>query len=253
MSSYLIDTHAHINWEKLAGREEEVVKAALDAGVKKILTIGCCLETSKKSQECAEKFENVFFSVGIHPCDVKKETNWDEFEALLSHSKCKAVGECGFDFYYTRDSESVQEEAFVKQIELSKKYKLPLIIHTRDAGDKTLEFLKKYKVSNFVVHCFTETPEFAKEIIKLGGMSSFGGIITYPKADSVREALSLIPIENIMLETDCPFLAPQSVRGKTNEPKYVPEIAEKVAELRGMSFEEVAKVTTKNAESFFNI
>ena len=253
MSNYFIDTHAHLIWEKLAGREEEVVQSAHDAGVKKILTIGCCTETSKKSQRCAEKFENVFFSVGLHPCDADKETDWDEFEALLSHNKCKAVGECGFDFYYTRETESIQEEVFLKQIELSKKYKLPLIIHTRDAGGKTLEFLRKYKVKNFVVHCFTETPEFAQEIVKLGGMASFGGIITYPKADSVREALSLIPMENIMLETDCPYLAPQSVRGKTNEPKYIPEIAEKVAEIKNMSFEEVAKTTTKNAERFFNI
>jgi len=249
----LIDTHAHLIWEKLKGREEEVVKAAKEVGVEKILTIGCDVKTSKESMLCAERFENVFFTVGIHPCDAEKEVDWGVFEKMLSHEKCKAVGECGFDFYYSKEHEKKQEEVFVKQIELSKKYNLPLVIHTRDAGGRTLEILKKYKVTNFVIHCFTETVEFAKEIVELGGMASFGGIITYPKAQSVRDAVSVIPIENIMLETDCPYLAPQSARGKTNEPKYLPEIADKISDIKDLSFEDVSVVTTKNAERFFSL
>jgi TatD DNase family protein len=253
MPTYFIDTHAHIIWERLKGREKEVVQSAVDAGVKKIITVGCDIETSKESLLCAEKFEHVYFSTGVHPCDVKKSVDWNIFEKILQHEKCKAIGESGMDFHYTQETESLQKEYFIKQIHLSNTYNKPLIIHTRSAKEATLEILKKYKVNKFVVHCFSEDADFAKEIIKLGGMISFGGIITYPKADIIRNALSIIPIENIMLETDCPYLAPQSVRGKVNEPKYIPEIALKVSEIKNISLDEVARITTKNAEQFFGI
>lgn len=253
MTHYFIDTHAHIIWERLKGREKEVVQSASDAGVKKIITVGCDINTSQESLLCAEEFEHVYFSTGIHPCDVNKPVDWNVFEKVLQHEKCKAIGESGMDFHYTRDTEDVQREYFIKQIELSNRYNKPLIIHTRMAKEVTLEILKKHKLNKFVVHCFSEDADFAKEIIQLGGMMSFGGIITYPKAESIRHALSVIPMEYIMLETDCPYLAPQSVRGKTNEPKYIPEIAIKVSEVKNISLNEVAKITTQNAENFFGI
>lgn len=248
-----IDTHAHIIWDKLAGRETEVVTNALSAGVGKILTIGCDIETIEKSRLCAEKFENVFFTAGIHPSDAKPPIDWKKFEAFLSHPKCKAVGECGFDFFHQENTEAEQEEVFVKQLEFSEKHQKPLIIHTRDAGDKMLQYLKKYQPKKFVIHCFTETQAFADEIFALGGLVSIGGILTYPKADELRNIMKTFPLERIMLETDCPYLAPQSVRGQINEPKYIPEIARKLAEVKGISVEEIEKITTINAENFFGI
>jgi len=246
-----IDTHAHLNWEKLAGREAEVIENAKQSGVEIILTVGCDIETIEKSRDCAEQFENVFFSAGIHPEEAGKPVDWEAFESFLSHPKCKAVGECGLDFYYTRETESIQRENFKRQIELARKYDLPLIIHTRDAGAEMLKMIEEEKVQNFVIHCFTESPAFAMRIIEMGGRASFGGIITYPKADSVRDALKVFPLNRIMLETDCPYLAPQSVRGQVNEPKYVPEIAQKMAEVKGASLDQVEKVTTTNAQRFF--
>lgn len=248
-----IDTHAHIIWDKLTGREKEVVENAKNAGVGAILTVGCDIETIVKSRDCAEQFENVFFSAGIHPEEAGKPVDWEKFESFLSHPKCKAVGECGLDFYYTRETERIQRENFIKQIHLARKYNLPLIIHTRDAGKEMLEMIEQEKIQNFVIHCFTESAEFAQKIVKMGGMASFGGIITYPKADSVREALQVFPIDRIMLETDCPYLAPQSVRGQVNEPKYIPEIAQKIAEVKGLPLSEIGRVTTENARSFFRL
>ncbi len=249
-----IDTHAHLIWKELAGKESETVENAKKAGVEKIITIGCDLETCEGSMRCAEKFDNVFFTAGIHPSDAKDSNiDWGKYESFLSHEKCKAVGECGFDFYYDKYDEKLQEKFFEKQIELSKKHNLPIIIHTRDAGKKTLEFIKHHKLNNFVVHCFTETMEFAKKVLDSNGMLSFTGIITYKKADSVREVVKYAPLERIMLETDCPYLAPQSVRGQVNEPKYIPEIADKIAEIKEMNFKDIEEITTKNAEKFFNI
>lgn len=249
-----IDTHAHLIWDKFKGREESVINSASDCGVTKIITIGCDLDTIEKSKQCAVKFCNVWFSAGIHPTDAENvNIDWLQFESYLQHSKCIGVGECGFDFFHEPYKEEVQRSVFLKQIELSRKYGLPLIIHSRDAGDNTLEMLKKCDVKDFVIHCFTESLKFAEEIIKLGGMFSFGGIITYPKSDELREVLRTIPLTNIMLETDCPYLAPQSVRGKTNEPKYIVEIAKKIAKIKCVDLDTVAKITTKNAENFFNI
>ena len=248
-----IDTHAHLIWEKLAGREPEVIQAAKDAGVEKIITVGCDIETTQKSLECAEQFEEVFFTAGIHPSDAHKVVDWEKFESFISHPKCVSVGECGFDFYYADDTRDQQKKSFEKQLQLAEKYNKPVVIHTRDAGVKTLEVLKKYQPKKFVIHCFTETKEFADEVVKMGGLFSVGGILTYPNAKDLREAVSTIPLENLMLETDCPYLAPQSVRGKINEPKYIPEIAAKLAEIQDLSVEKVEQVTTQTAQDFFGL
>ena len=249
----MIDTHAHLIWDTLEDKQIEVVRNAKACGVQKILTVGCDILTSKKSLECAEKFEEVFFSAGVHPSEVGKQVNWKEFEKMLSHNKCKAVGECGFDLFYSKDNINLQKEIFVKQVEIATYWGLPIIIHSRDAGDLTLEIIKKHKLKSFVIHCFTETADFAKEIIDLGGLVSIGGIITYPNAKDLRKTIKSIPLERIMLETDAPYLAPQSVRGKINEPKYLPEIAEKLAEITSVTCEDVQRVTTENANTFFKL
>lgn len=248
-----IDTHAHLSMGKLKGKEKETVQNALNANIWIIIDVGADMESSLTAFENSKTFENVYFSAGIHPSESWKNIDWDIIEKLIQNDKCVAIGECGFDFYYDWYNEQKQEEVFIKQIELSKKYDLPLIIHTRDAGDKTLSMLKKYEVTNFVIHCFTETQKFAEEVLKLWWILSFTGIITYNKTEEIQNVVKTTPLEKIMIETDCPYLAPKSVRGSVNEPKNIPEIALKVSEIKDILLNEVEESTTQNAKTFFNI
>ena len=248
-----IDTHAHLTWGKIKNQTPQILENAQKNNVKKIITIGCNLKTSQESSQYAEQFDNVFFSAGVHPGEVSENINWNSLEKIFSHPKCKAVGECGFDFFYKDFNEELQEQCFIKQIKYSQKYQLPLIIHSREAQTKTLEIIQKYQEIKFVVHCFSGDLNFAKKILDLGGLLSFTGIITYPKTTEIQDTVKYLPLNKIMLETDCPYLAPQSVRGQVNEPQYIVEIAQKIADIKNINLTEVENQTTKNAELFFKI
>ena len=250
----MIDTHAHLDFPQLYKDLPEVIQRAKKAGISKIIEIGCSGKRAKKAISIAEKYENVFACIGIHPNDVKEDFDreFQIIKKLASHKKVVAIGECGFDFFYPENAtEEKQAYALQQHFLLAEKLNLPLVLHFREAQKQAINFLKKNKPKNFVVHCFSSDLTFAKEIIALKGLISLTGIITFPKAEILRKVVKEIPLSKIMLETDCPFLAPGKFRGKVNEPAFVIEIAKKIAEIKGVSLQNVDEVTTKNAERFF--
>lgn len=250
-----IDTHIHIDFPQFNQDREEVIKRAQKKEVYKMINIGCNLKSSQKSLELAEKYPQIWATVGVHPSDVNEYDlkTAEKVYQLAQKDKVVAIGEIGLDYFYGKNNIEQQKEALISQINIGKELEKPLIIHTRDAGDDLLQILKQENPKNVVIHCFTESLSFAKIILEMGYLISFTGIITYAKAEAIRRVVKETPLEKIMLETDCPFLAPQAHRGQRNEPAFVIEVGKKIAEIKEMPLEKVAEVTTKNAEKFFGI
>lgn len=256
-----IDSHAHIDFPDFSGDEQEIISRAEKAGVFKILNVGVDIERSRKSIELAKRYiGTVFATVGLHPKDAVGllTTDWlQELRDLAKNPEVVAIGECGLDFFRLESGEEKerQKELFQSQIDLAEELNLPIIIHTRDAEKETLEILlqNKEKISGGVVHCFTGTKEFAKELLDLGLYIGFTGIITFQKTAELLAVVKEVPLDRIFIETDAPFLAPAQNRGKRNEPAYVIEVAKKIAEIKGISMEKVAEVTIKNTEELFRL
>lgn len=260
----LIDSHCHLDFEPLSEDIGGAIERAGQAGVTKMINIGTSLHRSKRSVEIAEYYQNVWASVGLHPQDAGEISSIDEaleeLRRLAENDKVVAIGEIGLDYSQIQNEKEKiknQKEVFVKQLELAKELNLSVIIHIRDAWDDFLEIIqnKKYKRQKGVIHCFTGDEKIAKKILDLGFYLGFTGFVTFEqsKFDHIREAVKVTPLDRLLVETDAPFLAPEPYRGRTNEPAYVLEVAKKVAELKGLTFEEVAKSTTKNAEKLFGI
>jgi TatD DNase family protein len=273
---YFIDTHAHLDMIK-SMTPEDSRQRSLDDGVKYIINVGSSIEGSRKSVKYARQFPDVFASVGIHPHDAE-DFGKREIETLRSliagdigesadeissknsggkrFEKVVAIGETGFDFFRNLSPRQSQEKAFRIHIDLAIEYDLPLIIHDRDAHEEIFDILMEYSANkNFkgVVHCFTGNTDFALRCVDLGLYISYTGIITFPNARDLQDVVREIPVGRIFIETDSPFLAPQAKRGKENYPGNVKYIAQKIAELKNLTLEEVAAVTSKNAEDFFSL
>lgn len=253
----LIDTHAHLTDARFEGEVDEIIKLSHDCTVEKIITSGADLLTSQKAVVLAEKYDNVFASVGVHPQDAE---NYDEdvekeIEKLTQSKKVVAIGEIGLEYRDGCPDSEIQKEVFIRQIKLANRLGLPIVIHTRDAIADTLEIVKTYKhlIRGGTFHCFSESKEVAEEVLKLGFYISVGGVSTFNNAKKVKEALSVVPLEKIILETDCPYLAPEPFRGTRNDPHLVPYIAENLAKLKGVNVEEVTRITTENARRLFKI
>jgi TatD DNase family protein len=253
----IIDTHCHIQMPPLDKDTEGVIKRANQAGVHKMIVVGCGLELSKKAIEIAESHDGVFAAIGLHPEDAKNynETMWAEYEEMAKNPNVVAIGETGLDFFKEYSPRDKQIEVFKKHIELAFKADKDkgLIIHNRDADEISLRILQEYKVKKAVFHCFASNVDFARKVWDAGYMTSFTGIITYPKSEELRKVVEECPLECMMVETDCPFLAPQKYRGGTNEPAYVVEVAEEIARIKNKDLKEIEEITTKNAEEFFMI
>ena len=251
-----IDVHAHVVDEKFEN-PDEVVERAKFFGVEKIICASASYATSLKSVNFSKKADGVFCTVGVHPEDCEEYDNVEgKLKELLKEENVVAVGEIGLDYHYENYDKEMQKIAFEKQIKLAYDAHLPIVIHSRDAMADTMEILKRNKdllVYGGIFHCYSGSVEEAKEILKLGFSFSFGGVCTFKNAKKVVEVINFLPIEKIMLETDCPYLAPDPHRGEINEPKYIPLIAEKIAQIKNMTLDEVAHVTTKNAERLFKI
>ena len=255
----LIDTHAHLTNERFKEDIEAVIQKAKDSTVEFIITSGADLESSRQAVELAEKYDGVFASVGVHPQDVQgfDDSTIEELKKLCqSSSKVLAIGEIGLEYLDGCPDKELQKQAFVQQLKLANELELPIVIHTREAIGDTMEILRKNK--NFLtkggtLHCFSESLEVAKEAIKLGFYISVGGVSTFTNAKRLQEVIKEIPLENIILETDCPYLAPTPFRGQRNDPSFIPIIAENLAQLKGISVEDVANITTANARRLFNI
>jgi len=251
----LIDTHAHIEMKEFDLDREEVIKRAKEAGVGYLISVGANLSGSRKAVELSERYENVYASVGIHPHDVKDidETTITALRELAKSKKVVAIGEIGLDYFKEWSPKELQVTRFRELLSLAKELNKPVIIHDRDAHEDTLRILKEEGVKKGVVHCFSGDAEFAKEILRLGFYISFTGVITFPKAEDARKVVEQVPIERMLVETDCPYLAPVPHRGKRNEPAFVREVAKTIAEVKGLSLEDVARITTLNVKELFGI
>ncbi|MGB0459340.1 MAG: TatD family hydrolase [Porticoccaceae bacterium] len=255
----LIDSHCHLDRLDLSEREgglEGVIADAQARGISHLLTVAIDLESSKSLTELTAKYDHIYSSVGVHPLQDEELPlpTVEQITELAKLPKVIAVGETGLDNFYSADSYEWQYESFKRHLLASKQVEKPLIVHTRDARDETIKLLKQHQSNAAgVLHCFTETWDMAKAAMEFGYYISFSGIVTFKNAGELREVVKKIPLDRILVETDSPWLAPVPYRGKQNEPKNVYEVAQCVAELKGISIEELAQVTTHNFFNLFNI
>lgn len=253
---YLVDTHSHIDMSDFVDLDS-VISRAKEFGVKKVIIPSVDRSSFEKVIEISNKYEDVYCALGIHPTEAQK-ANENDFTEILELSKDKkvvAIGECGLDYYWDKTFVDEQKKVFIKQIEIAKIIKKPLIVHDREAHKDCFDLLVQNVNSEIpvVMHCFSGSFEFAKECIKKGFYIALGGVVTFKNAKKVHEIAQNIPLENLLLETDAPYLTPEPYRGKRNEPAYVKFVAEKIAQIRGISIEEVAEITTQNARKVFRI
>lgn len=254
--SVLIDSHAHIYYRDYAGDFDDMLKRAEDAGVAAILVVGTDIESSRESVELAEKYPQLYAAVGIHPHDAGRVTDacYDVISSLaVSSPKVVAIGEIGLDFYRDRSPRDVQEVVFRRFLQLAAALNKPVIIHDRDAHERIMSILREEAVRKGVLHCFSGDAAMALEAAALGLHISIPGTVTYPGNQALRDVVRTVSIDQMLVETDCPYLTPVPHRGKRNEPSYVRLAAEKVAEVKGLTLEDVARVTTKNASELFGI
>lgn len=253
----LFDTHAHLNAEQFEEDLKDVIERAKQEGVGNMVIVGFDRPTITKAMELVEKYEFMYASVGWHPVDAIDMTNDDLawIEELASHPKVVALGEMGLDYYWDKSPKEIQKEVFRKQIRLAKKVKLPIIIHNREATADIVNILREEGASEVggIMHCFSGSVEVAEECIQMNFHISLGGPVTFKNARKPKEVAEAIPLEKLLIETDCPYLAPHPYRGKRNEPSYVKLVAEQIAEIKGISFEVVAEKTTDNAKKLFGI
>jgi TatD DNase family protein len=254
----LIDSHAHIDFPQFADDREAMLDRARAAGVNTLLAVGTGPGPEKLDAALpyAEQHDWIFTSVGIHPHEAKEVTpqHLDQLAALCQHPKVIAWGEIGLDYFYDHSPREVQQKVFREQMALARAAKLPVIIHCRDAWSDTLDILaSEWRASGFggILHCFTSTLEDARRGLDMGFLISFAGNSTYPKAQNLRDVAKALPLENILIETDAPYLAPQPWRGKRNEPAYVAEVARTLASVRNLPPDEVASATANNFRRFF--
>lgn len=252
----LIDSHAHIYYRDYAGDFDAMLQRAADAGVAAMLVVGTDIESSRESVELAEKYPQLYAAVGIHPHDAGRVTDtcYDVIRNLaLSSSKVAAIGEIGLDFYRDRSPRDAQERVFRAFLRMANELDKPVIIHDRDAHRQVLNCLREAGTQRGVLHCFSGDAAMAAEALSMGLYISIPGTITYPANDTLREVVRGVSIDRMLVETDCPYLAPVPFRGKRNEPAYVRLAAERLAEVKGLSLEDVARITTKNVRDLFGI
>lgn len=254
----LVDSHAHLDAKPFVSDLDEVIERAKANGVEHILTVGCDLQSSRASIDLALRYPNIFASVGIHPHDARTVNDevMDELARMIeSVRKVVAVGETGLDFYRDHSPRDQQKEAFRKHIQLARKTGKPLIIHDRDAHSDVITIMQEEDAASVggVLHCFSGDLEMARQCVDMGFYISFAGPLTYPKNDELRSVAQAMPIDVMLVETDCPYLSPQKWRGKRCEPGYVRSTAEKLAEVKGLTLEDVARITSLNAWRLFGI
>ncbi len=263
----LFDSHCHLYDDKFEGKAEEIIKNAHENDVLYMTNIGTDEETSRLVVEQANKYDGVYAAIGLYPeyCNDNRvdlsfiekfvaENNICQNDEMLQQTKIVAIGEIGLDYHGESVNKENQKKHFIEQIDLANKLGLPICIHNRDADMDTLEILKSHKVNKgFVMHCFSSSLEVAKEVIKLGGFISLAGPVTFKNARGLIDVAKFVPLDNILIETDAPYLCPEPLRGRRNEPANVRFTAQKIADLKEMSLEDFALITTKNAIKFYNI
>lgn len=253
----LFDSHTHLNDEALFFKAGEVIEASRQADVSYFLCVGYDKASSIRAIEIAHRYDHVFAAIGFHPTEAVKVTDADMewLESAIADDKVKAIGEIGLDYYWDSTHKEIQKQRFIEQIHIAEKYHLPVSIHMRDATKDTLEILQKHKkpTARGIMHCFSGSVESAREFIKLNMMISLAGPVTFKNAKDSKAVAKEIAIEHLLIETDAPYLAPHPFRGKENSPIYLKLIAEEIAHIKEISYDEVARQTTINAKSIFQI
>lgn len=251
----LFDTHAHLNDPAFDADREELLCGLTAKGIGLVMNAGCSLESSKDIIRMAEDHSWLYASVGSHP-DSADEVNEDVIAAyrqLCSHEKVKAIGEIGLDYYYEDIPREIQKKAFRMQMELAKELDMPVIIHERDAHDDGMRIIKEFPSVKGVFHCYSGSAEMARQLVNMGWYIGFTGVLTFKNARKAVETAASIPLDRIVLETDCPFMAPEPHRGKRNDPGYLPRMAEKLAQIRDIPVEEVHRITFENGKRLYRI
>ena len=251
----MVDVHAHLTDQKFDD-VEQVVSRAEECGVDKIICSAYSFLSSQQAIDLSKQFKQVYANVGVHPENVEE---WDEkvlknLEILSKNNKVVAIGEIGLDYYWRQDTKEKQKQIFVEQINLANKLNLPIVVHSRDAMGDTIEILKNNRPNKeSLLHCYSGSVESAKILMDLGFSFSFGGVVTFANAKTAVEVVKSLPMDKILLETDCPYLTPVPFRGKRNEPKNVVYVADMIARIKNVTIEEVAEKTTENAKRLFGI
>ena len=256
----LFDNHSHLNDEKFNDDRETVIAKICDAGVSNFITAGYDLSSSKKAVEIANKYEFIYATTGISPNDIPQSEDelWKQLAEIKSiaeeNRKVVAIGEIGLDYYWNKDNKDIQKKVFIEQIKIANELDLPIVIHNRDAVMDTLQILKENRVNNAgVFHCCPQNRELIKEGLKLGFYISFAGPITFKSSKNANEMIELIPNDRILIETDSPYLSPEPVRGTRNTPANVRFIAEKIADVKGITLDEISEIVFENTCKVYKI
>ena len=253
----IFDTHAHYDDEQFDTDRESLLLSMKENGIGNIVNIGANMATSKSSIELARNYDFIYAAVGVHPSDTEElnDKNIEVLRELSDDEKCVAIGEIGLDYYYPEPERDLQKKWFVRQLQLAREVDLPVVIHSRDAASDTMEILKNTPMGDNpgVVHCFSYSKEIALECIKMGYYIGVGGVLTFKNGRKLKETVEEIPIERIILETDCPYLAPTPHRGERNSSLYLPLVVDELSKIKGISAEEVIRITEQNAKNMYRI
>ncbi|NMB08658.1 MAG: TatD family hydrolase [Tissierellia bacterium] len=253
----LIDSHAHLDDRRFNRDRDRLIESLKENGIDLVINPGADLQTSIKAVALAEKYENIYAAVGVHPHSAKEmdDSTVNVLKSFTNREKVIAIGEIGLDYYYDNSPRDIQRKRFIEQLNLAKEVDLPVIIHSRSAAGETFEILKEAQDGNLegVLHCYSGSVEMAREYIKLGFYISIAGPVTFKNARVLKEVAKEVPLDKLLIETDAPYLTPEPYRGKRNEPIYVRYVAGTIAEIKGITFEEVAKATSENTKKLFRI
>lgn len=252
-----IDTHAHLDDERFAADRAEVIERAKEAGLAYIINVGCSLDSARRTLELTQQYDFIYGTVGIHPHDAQDldGAGLQELRKLAAEQKIVAIGEIGLDYYYDNSPRDIQQRVFRRMIDLAKEVELPIVIHDRDAHEDTFKILREeeaYRVGG-IFHCYSGSLPMARKAIEMGFYISIAGPITFQSAKKTVEVVQEIPLERLLIETDCPYLAPVPYRGKRNEPAYVVKVAEMIAQIKGEPLEKAARITLENGMRVYGI
>lgn len=251
----IFESHAHYDDESFDKDREELLNSFPEKGIEYVINVGANIQTSKDTIELTKKYPFIYGAIGVHPNDAgnlkEEDMNWLKAQSGLE--KIVAIGEIGLDYYYDEPAKEVQKKWFERQIELAKEVNLPVIIHSREAAKDTADMLKGLRAGELggVIHCYSYTKEMAAEFLNMGFYIGIGGVVTFQNGRKLKEAVEYIPLENLLLETDSPYLAPVPNRGKRNSSLYIPSIAQEIAAIKGISYEEVVEATSRNGKKLF--
>ena len=253
----IIDSHAHLDDSRFDYDRDMIIKNLKNNGIELVINIGADLKTSIASVSLADKYDNIYAAVGVHPHSAKEMDNStiEILKSFAKRDKVVAIGEIGLDFHYDNSPRDIQRKWFKEQLKLAKEVDLPVIIHTREAAQETFDILKEAQDGSLrgVLHCYSGSVEMALEYIKLGFYISIAGPVTFNNAKVTKEVAKAVPLDKLLIETDCPYLTPMPYRGKRNEPMFTKYVAETIAEIRGITFDELAKATNRNTKELFKI